>query len=233
MGFKIRKGVLKNYTKEKGVTEVVIPDSVTSIGDWAFENCRSLTSVTIPNSVTSIGYGAFKNCTGLTSITIPDSITSIGERAFENCRHLTSITIPDSVTSIGDEAFHNCNVTIIYYGNIKKWTYKGTNKAVKRHDLVEGFIKLYVSGKEFSNEVLKDNKSYIKSHKKKLLEKVAKNTVMMTYFTSEKLLDIDDVEKLENLIDINSDVEIKAILLDYKNKNFSPDFINKHNNKIN
>ena len=91
-----------------GLTDIIIPDSVTSIGDWAFCNCTSLTSITIPNSVTSIGYKAFHECTSLTSVTIPDSVASIGDLAFSGCTGLTSITIPDSVTSIGDWAFCNC-----------------------------------------------------------------------------------------------------------------------------
>lgn len=68
----------------------IIPDSVTSIGDWAFSDCRGLTSVTIGSGVTSIGNYAFSRCIGLTSITIPDSMTSIGSFAFEDCNGLTS-----------------------------------------------------------------------------------------------------------------------------------------------
>ena len=68
-----------------------IPDSVTSIGHCAFEDCASLTSVTIPDSVTSIGAEAFYNCKSLTSVTIPDSVTSIGDYAFEGCRSLTDV----------------------------------------------------------------------------------------------------------------------------------------------
>ena len=87
---------------------MAIPDSVTSIGEYAFYNCRSLTSVTIPDSVTIIGDSTFYYCTSLTSVTIPDSVTSIGERAFYECRSLTSVTIPDSVTRIGGWAFYYC-----------------------------------------------------------------------------------------------------------------------------
>ena len=88
--------------------DIVIPNSVTTIGDSAFYDCRGLTSIAIPNSVTGIGSSAFYDCSGLTSITIPSSVTSIGDWAFYSCTSLTSITIPNSVTSIGEEAFSGC-----------------------------------------------------------------------------------------------------------------------------
>ena len=109
------KHLLVNGTE---ITELVIPNSVTWIGESAFENCSSLISVTIPDSVTSIGKGAFSGCSSLTSVTIPDSVTSIGEYTFYYCSSLTSVTIPDSVTSIGDYAFYNCkSLTSVTIGN--------------------------------------------------------------------------------------------------------------------
>ena len=90
------------------LTELTIPDGITSISGGAFYNCTDLTNVTIPNSVTSISSSAFSGCTGLTSMTIPNSVTSIGNYAFENCTGLTSMTIPDSVTEIGGSAFEGC-----------------------------------------------------------------------------------------------------------------------------
>ena len=100
------------FTYCSGLTSITIPNSVTSIGAAAFSGCSKLTSVTIPNSVTSIGGSAFSGCSGLTSITIPNSVTSIGGNAFYNCRSLTSITIPNSVTSIGEKAFAYCSSLI-------------------------------------------------------------------------------------------------------------------------
>ncbi|MBE6291789.1 MAG: leucine-rich repeat domain-containing protein [Bacteroidales bacterium] len=82
--------------------------SVTSIGERAFSNCRSLTAITLPESVTSIGEWAFYYCSSLTAITLPEGVTSIGDYAFYDCRSLTSITIPEGVTSIGDYAFYDC-----------------------------------------------------------------------------------------------------------------------------
>ena len=101
-------GVLRFFACN-GLTEYTIPESVTSIGSYAFDSCSSLTSITIPDSVTSIGSSAFSSCSSLTSVTIPDSVTSIGEYAFYDCSSLTSVTIPDSVTSIGYEAFYSCS----------------------------------------------------------------------------------------------------------------------------
>ena len=90
------------------VIRFVIPNSVTSIGDHAFEDCFSLTGIVIPDGVTSIGDYAFSSCRSLTNIVIPDSVTSIGDHAFEGCYSLYSIVIPDSVTSIGNHAFEDC-----------------------------------------------------------------------------------------------------------------------------
>ena len=97
-----------DWANSASIIEVVIPDSVTSIGGRAFADCKALTSITIPNSVTSIGASAFYGCYKLTSITIPNSVTSIEVYAFSGCSSLTSIVIPNSVTSIGKSAFYGC-----------------------------------------------------------------------------------------------------------------------------
>ena len=92
----------------RSLTSLVIPDSVTNIGDYAFSGCRSLTDIVIPDSVTRIGDGAFRGCKSLTDIVIPNSVTSIGDNAFEYCFSLSNLVIPDGVTSIEDNAFEGC-----------------------------------------------------------------------------------------------------------------------------
>jgi hypothetical protein len=90
------------------LTSIIIPNSVTSIGGSAFQACSALTSVTIGNLVTSISYSAFQECSALTSIIIPNSVTSIGDYAFQACSALTSVTIGNSVASIGGLVFFEC-----------------------------------------------------------------------------------------------------------------------------
>ena len=98
------------------VTNVTIPDNVTSIGDYTFQNCSTLTNVTIGNEVTRIGQYAFSDCSSLKSIIIPDNVASIGDYAFFNCSNLSSVVIGDGVTIIGGYTFYNCstlaNVTL-------------------------------------------------------------------------------------------------------------------------
>ena len=98
-------GTLNSFAPA-GVTEYTIPDSVTTIGGYAFARCSSLTSVTIPDSVTTIGYCAFSGCSSLTSITIPDSVTAIGTWAFDECSSLESVYCkPTTPPSIGNLVF--------------------------------------------------------------------------------------------------------------------------------
>ena len=100
--FEIKNGVLEKY---KGTdAHVVIPDSVTSIGESAFWLCSSMTSVTIPDSVTSIGERAFHGCSSLTSVTIPANVTSIGNRAFLDCDGLAD----ESGLVIVSGVLHHC-----------------------------------------------------------------------------------------------------------------------------
>ena len=85
--------VLIKY-KGKGEKVVTIPNSVTTIGNWAFENCRRLKNIVIPKSVTTIGDNAFLNCSSLEYIVIPNSVTTIGENIFKRCSNLKNVKAP-------------------------------------------------------------------------------------------------------------------------------------------
>lgn len=90
------------------LSSVVIPNTVTRIGDYAFYGCHNLTSVSIPNSVKMIGKDAFAHCEKLSSVYIEDGVNTIGSNAFFYCEQLSSINLPNSITSIGDGAFYEC-----------------------------------------------------------------------------------------------------------------------------
>ena len=91
------------------LTSIIIPNNVSYIIQYAFENCYNLTSVTLGNRVEEIGDRAFNMCYNLTTLNIPNSVAKIGNDAFLNCMALTTLNIPKNVTTIGEEAFKNCN----------------------------------------------------------------------------------------------------------------------------
>ena len=90
------------------LTTIAIPKGVKEIGKYAFSGCSKLSMLTIPDGLISFGTYAFNYCTNLTSINIPDGIASIENGTFYYCTSLTSITIPEGVTSIGGDAFYGC-----------------------------------------------------------------------------------------------------------------------------
>ena len=114
----IKDNIIIAYANASGST-YAIPNSVTTIGDYAFYHCHNLKSITIPNSITTIREGAFKHCS-FTSVTIPNSVKTIGEYAFGLCESLTSVTIPNSVTTIGYAAFTDCSLTSVTIPNSVK-----------------------------------------------------------------------------------------------------------------
>ena len=106
------------------IHSVTIPESVTSIGQFAFESCFSLDSLIIKDAATSIGESAFDGCSHLTTLSLGKNITTIGDYAFQGCSYLTNVTIPQSVTSIGRQAFYLTDLnTLTIKGPIKSMGY--------------------------------------------------------------------------------------------------------------
>ena len=116
------------------LVQVILPNTVTSIGKFAFSDCSNLSSISLPSSVTSIGNSAFTGCSNLSSISLPSGVTSIGDYAFSGCSSLANLTIPSSVAKIGDYAFSNCSgLTPIYVSwqyplTIESSTFSGVDR---------------------------------------------------------------------------------------------------------
>ena len=124
------------YMNGEEIKDLVIPNSVTSIGNDAFRDCYGLTSVTIPNSVISIGNSAFRDCSGLTSVNIGNSVTSIGECAFQDCSGLTSVVSKmENPCSI----YGNCFDQDVFY-NVTLYVPKGTTDKYKSTNYWSKFV---------------------------------------------------------------------------------------------
>ena len=90
------------------ILEIVIPEGVSNIGNYAFYSCENLESVTIPSTVSRVGTRAFRGCTELKTVELPAGVTDIGDYAFYGCENLSSVMIPSTVTALGEGTFQNC-----------------------------------------------------------------------------------------------------------------------------
>ena len=145
------KKIPENCFRNLNITNIIIPDSVTSIGDNAFSDCTSLKSITLPDSLTSISNWTFSDCTSLKSITIPEGVTSIGGGAFYGCSNLTSIRIPNSLKTIEICAFIHCTslTKIIFNGTKNRWNSIEKKDSWDKHT---GDYKIQCIDGEFNND---------------------------------------------------------------------------------
>ncbi|MBE6303470.1 MAG: leucine-rich repeat domain-containing protein [Bacteroidales bacterium] len=105
----INNGVFSDFYVSNALVGITLPNSLTTIDEYAFYDCRNLKKISIPNSVTFIGRAAFGNCESLDSVTISENIKNIDYETFYGCKSLTSITIPKGVETIGKNSFMNCS----------------------------------------------------------------------------------------------------------------------------
>ncbi|MCR5087891.1 MAG: leucine-rich repeat protein [Oscillospiraceae bacterium] len=225
--FVIRDGVLKKYRGSGG--NVRIPSGVTSIGDWAFLDCRRLTRVTILPGVTSIGGSAFRGCSGLTGVEIPASVTNIGEGAFWNCRDLTSVAIPESVTSIGCGVFNGCKalkrLTILSGIKQTKTVFMGTSpECVIANDPGKlptalkpiAAISYAENPAEPGSEREKKHLKYIKSNATKLIDEALSHPALLGLMCEKKLLTLEVSESYFTAAQAQGKTEAVSRLLDYR-----------------
>ena len=160
------------YIEGNLATKLIIPDSVTSISDYAFSQCTSIDSVEFCNNVKNIGNNAFARCTSIKSVTFGANtqIASIGKYAFRDCTSLASITLPVSVTSIDSYAFYNCTALTIFCevdskpsGWNSNWNYSNC-PVVWGHQNASG-LSAY-SSSEFENKVTTLGASFPLNEKK-------------------------------------------------------------------
>jgi len=113
--FNKNKSVIIAYPASSREVQYDIPDSIVSISDWAFCECKKLNRITIPDSVHEIGEGAFCNCILLDEVEIPDSVEKIDDCTFRGCTSLEKVVIPNSVKELGWGLFDGCEHIVTVY----------------------------------------------------------------------------------------------------------------------
>lgn len=221
---------------------VEIPDGVTRIEDYAFNEC-GIRSIVIPNSVTSIGNHAFSWCKNLRSATIPESVTSIGDYAFSDCG-LQSITIPDSITFIGYGAFSNIKIMFRSKGFqvslfLKEWGQNGDERVLARfynaptyYNFERIRLKCYkypMALLSFFGHNKDEYRKYIKRNLIKIMNFIINenNYELMNMILAAGFVTKSNINKLIKRSVKIKQTEITALLMEYKNKHFGFTDINK------
>ena len=141
------------------MTNITIPNSVTTIGKATFYRCISLTTLSLPDNLTYIAEYLFNECSNLTSIVIPDKVASIGISAFADCTSLSSIVLPPSLKTIANSAFRDCeSVQNVYISDLSAWCkISFDSNPLYGSKYKTGYAKLYLQGEEVTNLVIPDD----------------------------------------------------------------------------
>lgn len=224
-------GVLVKYFGAGG--RVILPDSVTAIGDFVFSNCDSLERVQFPETLSAIGCSAFSGCAALSEIEFPEQLKTISAQAFSGCLSLREITLPKGLTSIGACVFEGCENLIIRipsgleqlseYG----YLYSPFDRCCKsilccedlslmptvlRRNAVIGFAEDGGMGSELRKV---SHLKYIRANASKLLDTAMVHTNLLKIMCSEKLITAKNVPVYLEAAQKSGDAELIALMLDY------------------
>lgn len=223
--FDIKAGVLEKYKGPGG--HVAIPEGITGIGKDAFRDCTALRSVTVPDSVTSIGKSAFRGCEGLTDLTIPDSVEKIGSHAFWGCKALKSVKIPGSLTFIGEKAFaldwagHSALESLTMPDDMA--VSLGLNGLNSRFDLRDLSRAMLCNPDGFSGVLRQKLISYMEKNEEGIVpDLIRANDArrLAAYLSLCGKVSLEDIDRYLQLTEQRASAACRAFLLDYKNKHF-------------
>ena len=189
------------------ITDITIPEGVTSIGSFAFAWCREVKHIMLPNSLTSIGDSAFAGCSGLSSITIPENVTHIGAEAFQDCDGLEEITLPSSQAKRLPVILPKSQNIVIHMEDI-------TGISTRyRPGAAVGFAE---DGRDCADKNGKKYCKYIRSHAAKLIGTAVEHPALFRLMLREKLIDAKDMDMVSMTVQETDDAELVAALRDYR-----------------
>lgn len=226
------------------LSKITLPDTIRVIEKSVFASCAELAEIKIPDSIRVIEDSAFENCTALSEVTIPPSVTKISAFAFRGCHNLRIVTIQNDAVEIMFNAFHHCKNMVTNF-SIKEWD---RGWGINKSDYALHYMRNFEAGNPFFENTKEENKRYIRHQLYHILDKEAPgesyiplfsddeppdfirsdDTDVVLFLTNEIPLRIDEVEIL--LDKIQGNIEATAILLDYRKRTFSEEFLEKYEN---
>lgn len=241
---KIAKGYAFAFCSN--LKKIKLSEGLTEINNNVFEGCSSLEEVVLPASVTKIGNGAFAGCKNLKKINLNEGITEIGASAFFKCESLKEVVLPATICKIGNDIFGNCLELkkVIMLNNLQ---FKAEKIFFKTPKLEEVNINL-LSNFDVKNQCrfvtkkLDEIDSYAPEEKGELISYVKKNTAIKKYIFSGNFpkiitlliaeqvkFSLEDIDECVERCIKNEYLEVTAILLEYKNNNFTNEEIADYN----
>ncbi len=204
------------------LSEITFPDDLTIIGGSAFSYCSRLAHVTLPKNLIGIGHEAFYGCEALKSIVIPEGVTFIGKRAFAGSG-LSRAIIPRSIKTIDYAVFHGTD-DLVTNIPIADWQDRW---GIKRERYALNFMNSFAAGDPFLESLKEENNQSIKEfiYDIELKFSPKDDIKALRYLIKEELLEIEDIEFFSKKM--IGDAEMEAMLLDYKNKRFSAEYMEK------